>query len=136
MGLVKPDSSKKAGILKHEGAGSGVENKMIMPGRTIARGLGREPSGHAEVDSQPAVGTKAKEHLLPVGVDRAQGLSRQGGTQMGGANATKNPFLIVEVNAQHPFTQGRGPAAAEIEDFGKFRHLRRVGSGWGNSKLG
>jgi len=134
--LVKTDSSKKAGILKHEGAGSGVEDEMIMPGRTMVRRLSGKPSAHAEVDSQPAVGAKAKEHLLSVGVDGAQGLSPQGGTQAGGANATQNPFLVVEVYAHQLLLQRRGPAAAEIEDLGKFRHPSRVGSVEEKSKLG
>jgi hypothetical protein len=109
---------------------------MIMFSGPMVGWLGREFAGHAKVDAQPAVGTKTKEHLFSVGLDGAQRLSPQGGAHSGGTNAPQNPLPVVQVDAQNLLIQRRGPAAAEIENLGKFRHRRRVGSVGENSKLG
>jgi len=133
---VEADSSEKAWILKDQGAVSGVKDKVIVFGGQVVGTLGGEFSGHAKVDAQPAVGTKAKEHLFPMSLDRPERLSGQGRAQAGAINIPKNPFPVVQVNAQHLFVQRRGPAAAEIENLGKFRHQGRVGAAGENSKLG
>ena len=109
---------------------------MIMFAGQMAGWLGREFSGHPKVDAQPAVGTETEEHLFSVGLNGPQRLSPQGGTHLGGADATQNPFLVMEVDAQNLLIQRWGPAAAEKENLGKFRHRRRVGAVGENSKLG
>jgi len=109
---------------------------MIVFAGPVVGWLGREFSGHPKVDAQPAVGTKPEEHLFSVGLNGPQGLSPQGGAHLGGANATQNPFPVMQVDAQNLLIQRRGPAAAKIENLGKFRHWRRVGSVRENSKLG
>jgi len=109
---------------------------MIMFAGQMVGWLGREFAGHAKVNAQPAVGTETEEHLFSVGLDGPQGLSPQGGAHWAGADAPQNPFSVVQVDAQNLLIQCRGPAAAEIENLGKFRHRRRVGAVGENSKLG
>ena len=98
--------------------------------------FGREFAGHAKVDAQPAVGAKAKEHLLPMGLDRPERLSGECRAQAGGIDSAENPLPVMQVDAQNLLIQRRGPAAAEIENLGKFRHRERVRAARENSKLG
>jgi len=68
---------------------------MVMFAGPMVGWLGQELAGHAKVDAQPAVGSKAKEHLFSVGMDGTQRLSPQRGTHLGRVHATQNPFPVV-----------------------------------------
>jgi len=133
---VEADSSEKAWILEHEGAGFGVEDEMIMFGGQVVGSFGGEFTGHAQMDAEPAVGSKAKEHLLAMGLDRGELLPGQKFGKVGRANSSKDPFSRMEMDPDHTATQSRAPLPTEIKNFGQLRHRKRVRVGGKKSKLG
>jgi hypothetical protein len=110
----------------------GVEDEVVVLAGLVVGWLGRQFTGHTEVDAQPAVGAEAEEHLFPVGLDGPQILSPQGGLQLGGIDSPKNPFLPVQVNVDDLSTKGWSPATTEVEDLGQLRHTGKL---WSFAKL-
>ena len=64
---MEADPPKEPRILKHQSVGFSVEDEMIVFGGQVVGTLGGEFSGHAQVNAEPAVGSKAEKHLFAVG---------------------------------------------------------------------
>jgi hypothetical protein len=75
MGIVKTDSAKNTWVAKNQRGSASAQNKMIMGAGLVIGGFCREFAGHAQVDPQPSILTKAKEHLFSVSLGRQQDLA-------------------------------------------------------------
>ena len=133
---MKADSSKETWILEYQGVGYGVEDEMIVFGGQVVGSLGGELTGHAQMDAEPVVLSKTKEHLFAMGLDGGELLPGQKAGKVGRVDSSEDPFSGVEMDPDHTATQPRAPLPAEIMDFGQLGHGKRVRGGCKKSKLG
>ncbi len=133
---MEADSSEKAWILEDQGVGFGVEDEMIVFGGQVVRTPGGEFSGHAQMDAEPAVGAKAKEHLFPMGLDGAELLPGQKLGKVGRTNSSEDPFSRVEMDSGDLFAETDFPLLCEVMHLCQLRHGKRMRVGGKKSKLG
>jgi len=133
---METDPPKKTWILKHQRAGSGVEDEMIMFAGQMVGGFGREFAGHAEVNAQPAVVAEAKEHLFAVGLDGTELLPGQTLGKVGWTNSPEDSFARVEMNSGDLFAETGSPLLCKVKYLRQFRHGERVRGSGKKSKLG
>ncbi len=98
---------------------------MIMLIRPERKRLAGQLAGHAEVDSQPRLAAKPKEHLLATRPGFSEWLAEQRSGDLVSVNASKNPRLGVQLHAGNALTQPGVPLFAIVFDLGKFRHAAR-----------
>lgn len=131
-----PNPPKEPGILKNQGAVSGVQDEVVMLFGAITGRLGREPSGHPQMNPQPEIRPEPEQHLFSVGLQGTQGLALQGSCQRPGGKPAEDPLARVKMNPHHLLSQADPPLAAEIVDLGQFRHRHRVRNPGENPSLG
>lgn len=119
---MKQQAPEEPGICKHQCAILLEENQVVVLAKAMIRAIDRQAASHTQVHPQPGAVAETKDHLFASRFRGDDFGAAQGPLEEGSINSAEDPLACEHLNARHPIPEPRVPLAAEVLDFGKFRH--------------
>ncbi len=124
--VMKQDATEEARVAENERIRFLSKHNVIVFERSVGSVLGAQFAGHAEMQAEPAIGAKAKEHLFAVREGLGEDCPGQYFFDQLRVGAAKDAFGGIQLHGKDSLAQTGIPLLAEKFNFGQFRHSKNV----------
>jgi hypothetical protein len=123
---MKPHAAEQSWVAEDQRLAWLMKDQMIVIAGHEGGGLSTELAGHPEVNSDPGILRKSKQHLFAAGLGADKLRAWQETLQSIGVAPAKDSLPGVKRDPDDLLSDAHIPAATEVFHFGEFWHGRTV----------